>query len=112
MKLMANNINNGSDIATSIQTQQPMKSIGSRWSSFRRRNTDLNDDDKLSSSAAVYDYGPLEFRLPMIIPLNNNDEGYDTNVNVNGREMVTEDIPSMVEDSSEEEDEEVMTGSL
>lgn len=63
---------------------------------------------------AVHENGPLEFRLPMIIPLDEDESATSSNaaVNVNGNKSKDTNVPGMVDDSPEEEDARVMTGSL
>lgn len=63
-------------------------SFANRWSLNRRKHR-----------ATIYKNGPLEFRLPMMIPL---DDGINS----------ISDAPAMVDESSGEEDAHLMTGSL
>ncbi len=72
--------------AAAQQQQQQSRSIGSRFP-FRRKN-----------EKAVYQNGPREFRLPLIIPLNDDHNNLSQH-------------SSMIDDSSGE-DVQVMTGSL
>jgi ribosomal protein S18 acetylase RimI-like enzyme len=125
-KLLADNGNGNDEYTSFLESEQEVntqkKSLGSRWS-FRRKNN-VNNGNVGGNGNAVYENGPLEFRLPMIIPLNNgnNNANANTNGNANGNsdDSVSSDadtnaidaIPGMVDDSSEEEDAHVMTGSL
>lgn len=73
--------------------------IGGRWPLLRRNN----NDSKRSNISPVQQNVPLEFQLPIIIPLNDEKRNEKKSI---------ENIPAMVDDSSEEEDSRVMTGSL
>ncbi len=88
---------NGIDSFMDMQ-QQRRNPIGSRWNLRRRMNNNNSDVNR----SAMYLNGPLEFRLPMMIPLNEENSSEEMNNNV----------PELVDDSSEEEDSRVMTGSL
>lgn len=86
------------DIDSFMDMQQQRRNpIGSRWNLRRRMNTNNSD---VNSRSAMYLNGPLEFRLPIMIPLNE----------VNSSEEMKNNVPELVDDSSE--DSRVMTGSL
>ena len=93
------------------QNQMKQKQSRNPWS-LRRKN-------KVQDSA-VYQNGPLEFRLPMIIPLDDDTSSRTTastsSTNVaSGNDLdkaKDASVPDMVDDSPEEEDARVMTGSL
>ena len=85
------------DSSSGSQEQKSRKKknlLGSRWSLGRK-----NNNENGVNRSALYLNGPLEFRLPMMIPLNEE-------------ENVNDNVPGMIDDSSEDEESRVMTGSL